>query len=52
VLGNIERDTAHSLTQPFREAIEAIKRFAGPDPARTRYYPEDEGFLLDLEAER
>ena len=26
-----------------------IKAFAGSDPERARYYPEDERFLLDFE---
>jgi heme-degrading monooxygenase HmoA len=50
VLRKIEEDGAHFLTLSFWESIEAIKRFAGPDPERARYYPEDETFLLDFEA--
>jgi heme-degrading monooxygenase HmoA len=31
------------------ESEEAIKRFAGSDMERAKYYPEDEQFLLELE---
>jgi len=37
------------LTVTFWESLENIKRFAGPDPEKARYYPEDEKFLLDFE---
>jgi hypothetical protein len=33
----------------FWTSMEAIKGFAGPDPERARYYPEDEEFLLGFE---
>jgi len=33
----------------FWESLEVIKAFAGSDPERARYYPEDERFLLDFE---
>jgi heme-degrading monooxygenase HmoA len=49
VLRRIEDDRAHFLTVSFWESIEAIKRFAGSNPERARYYPEDEVFLLDFE---
>jgi heme-degrading monooxygenase HmoA len=31
------------------ESFDAIRRFAGDDYERAVYYPEDEGFLLELE---
>ena len=49
VLRRIERDRAHFLTVSFWESMDAIKGFAGSDPERARYYPEDEEFLLNLE---
>jgi heme-degrading monooxygenase HmoA len=49
VLRRIEGDRAHFLTVSFWESMSAIKGFAGSDPVRTRYYPEDEEFLLDFE---
>src|SRR5918997_5535914 len=45
----IQDDRAHFLTVSFWESIEAIKRFAGSNQERARYYPEDEVFLLDFE---
>ena len=27
--------------------MEAVRAFAGPEPERARYYPEDDAFLLD-----
>jgi heme-degrading monooxygenase HmoA len=49
VLRRIEGDKAHFMTVSFWESMDVIKRFAGPDPERARYYPEDEQFLLDFE---
>ena len=49
VLRRIEKDRAHFLTLSFWESIEAIQHFAGSNPERARYYPEDEEFLLDFE---
>ncbi len=49
VLRRIEGNRAHFLTISFWESIDAIKQFAGSDPERARYYPEDEEFLLDFE---
>ncbi len=47
VLRRIEGDKAHFLTVSFWGSIEEVKAFAGPDPEKARYYPEDEGFLLE-----
>jgi heme-degrading monooxygenase HmoA len=49
VLRRIEDGRAHFLTVSFWESVEAVKRFAGPDPEKARYYPEDEEFLLGFE---
>jgi heme-degrading monooxygenase HmoA len=49
VLRRIEQDRAHFLLLTLWESEEAIKRFAGDDIERARYYPEDEQFLLELE---
>ncbi len=51
VLRRIEGDRAHFLTLSFWDSIEDVKRFAGPDPERAKYYPADEEFLLDFEPE-
>jgi heme-degrading monooxygenase HmoA len=45
-----EGDVTHVVTLTFWESIDAIKRFAGDDHERARYYPEDEAFLLEREA--
>lgn len=31
------------------ESMDAVRRFAGDDPERARYYPEDHDYLLSLE---
>jgi heme-degrading monooxygenase HmoA len=49
VLRRIEGDEVHFLTVSFWGSIEEIKAFAGPDPEKARYYPEDEEFLLEFE---
>jgi len=49
VLRRIDGDRAHFLLLTFWESEDAIKRFAGPDIERAKYYPEDEKFLLELE---
>src|SRR3712207_4284854 len=49
VLRRVEEDRAHFLTLTFWDDIEDVKRFAGADPNRAKYYPEDEEFLLDFE---
>ncbi len=49
VLRRIEEDRAHFLTLTLWDSIEAVKRFAGSDPNKAKYYPEDEEFLLDFE---
>ena len=49
VLRRIEGDKAHFLTVSFWGSIEEVKAFAGPAPEKARYYPEDEGFLLEFE---
>ena len=30
------------------DSMEAIRRFAGDEPQRARYYPEDDDFLLEM----
>ena len=49
VMRRIEGERAHFLTLSFWRSIDDVKRFAGPDPDRARYYPADEKFLLDFE---
>ena len=49
VLRRIEGDRAHFLTISLWDSLESIKKFAGEDYERARYYPEDEKFLLEFE---
>ena len=49
ILRRLEGDTAHFLTISFWASLEAIKRFAGEEYERARYYPQDKDFLLEFE---
>ncbi len=49
VLRRTEGDEVHFLLITFWESMEAIRAFAGEEPERARYYPEDERYLLELE---
>jgi hypothetical protein len=49
VLRRREGQEVHFLLISLWESLDAIRRFAGPDLERARYYPEDEDFLLELE---
>ena len=49
ILRRIEGDIAHFITFSIWDSIESIKRFAGEDHEKARYYPEDANFLLEFE---
>jgi len=49
VLRRVEGEVAHFLLITFWESWDAIRRFAGEDYERARYYPEDDDFLLERE---
>ncbi len=49
VLRRVERDAAEFLVVSFWEDFEAIRRFAGPQPEKAVYYPEDDIYLLGKE---
>jgi uncharacterized damage-inducible protein DinB/heme-degrading monooxygenase HmoA len=49
VLQRIEEDKAHFQLISLWESFEAIKNFAGLEPEKARYYPQDTEFLLELE---
>ena len=49
VLRRTEGDVTHFVLTTLWESVEAIRRFAGEDHIRARYYPEDDGFLLEKE---
>lgn len=44
-----EDDIAHFLLVTVWENIDAVKAFAGDDPAKAKYYPEDDTYLLEKE---
>jgi heme-degrading monooxygenase HmoA len=44
-----EKDCCHFWTVTEWEDTDAIKRFAGDDYEKAKYYPEDEGILLEFE---
>lgn len=45
----IEGDRAHFLVLTLWDSLDAIRAFAGPDPEKAVYYPEDKEFLLEFE---
>lgn len=49
MLRRIEGGAAEFVLISFWRDFEAIRRFAGPDPERAFYYPEDDRFLLGKE---
>ena len=49
VLRRVEGSVAHFLLLTLWDSWESIQAFAGSDPGRARYYPEDERFLLEQE---
>ncbi len=50
VLRRIEDARVHFLKVSLGDSTNTIKGFAGLDPERARYYPEDEEFLVEFEA--
>jgi heme-degrading monooxygenase HmoA len=49
VLRRTDGDVTHFLLVTRWESLDAIRQFAGDDYLRARYYPEDDGFLLEKE---
>ena len=49
VLRRTEGDETHFLFISLWESMDAIRRFAGDDVERARYFPEDREYLLALE---
>jgi heme-degrading monooxygenase HmoA len=49
VLRRTEGTQAHFLLISWWDSRDAIRAFAGDDVERARYYPEDAGYLLELE---
>ena len=46
---SIDGDVCHFCTVTKWTSIEAIKKFAGEDHEKARYYPEDTQYLLEFE---
>lgn len=49
ILHRREGKVTHFLTLSFWDSIESIKKFAGEEYEKAKYYPEDASFLLELE---
>jgi heme-degrading monooxygenase HmoA len=49
VFRRYEAGVAHFLLTSLWESVEAIKRFAGEDYERARYYPADTEYLMELD---
>lgn len=49
VLRRTEGGQTHFLLVSLWESFDAIRKFAGPEVEKARYYPEDEEFLVELE---
>ncbi|HVE79530.1 MAG TPA: hypothetical protein VNA89_11735 [Gemmatimonadaceae bacterium] len=49
VFRRVEGDVCHYLLTTLWESVDAVKRFAGEDYERARYYPEDDDYLLERE---
>jgi heme-degrading monooxygenase HmoA len=49
VLRRTDGDVTHYLLTTLWDSMDAIRRFAGDDPERARYYPEDDDYLLERE---
>ena len=49
ILERQQEDATHFITMTTWESFDAIKAFAGEDLERAKYYPEDEGYLLEFE---
>lgn len=48
-LRNKMHDEGHFTLITFWENLKAIKKFAGEDFEKAKYYPEDDNFLLEFE---
>ncbi len=44
-----EKDVAHFLLVTYWDSMESVKKFAGEQPEKAKYYPEDDRFLLEKE---
>ena len=49
VLRRSADESSHFLVMSLWRSWEAIRRFAGSDPEKARYFPQDAAFLLEME---
>ena len=49
ILERHEDDSTRFISMTSWESLDAIKAFAGDDVEKAKYYPEDDGFLLEFE---
>jgi heme-degrading monooxygenase HmoA len=49
VLRRIDGGVAHFVLTSFWDSLDAVRAFAGDDPERAHYYPEDDDYLLERE---
>jgi heme-degrading monooxygenase HmoA len=49
ILRRIENDQCHFWTVTKWDSFESIKKFAGEDHEKAKYYPEDADYLLEFE---
>ena|SRR3989337_2933648 len=49
LLRRLEGDICHFLTVTEWDSYESIKKFAGEDHQKAKYYPEDKKYLLEFE---
>jgi heme-degrading monooxygenase HmoA len=49
VLRRTEGEVTHFVLTTLWDSLAAIRRFAGDDYTRARYYPEDDDYLLERE---
>lgn len=49
VLRRDEAEVTHFLTVTYWTSAESIRAFAGDDPLKAKYYPEDRDYLLEFE---
>lgn len=49
LLRRIDGDRAEFLALTFWDDMDAVRRFAGDEPERAVYYPEDDRFLVERE---
>jgi heme-degrading monooxygenase HmoA len=48
VFHRIEGEVAHFIVLSLWDSWDAVRRFAGNDPGRAVYYPEDREYLLEM----